>query len=330
LKNILLFCVLGGLALAYTGAQDKPAWVDSPSAVYPEGLYLAAVGSGRDRRSAETNALGALAAYFRQSVTNTITISDFEQRINGRSTSETRMSQTIEAVSALDTLIGAEIKNTWNDTKTGIWFAAAVMDKARCGEGYAAELDAILYEISTLIDLSGGVEFETISKCQRARERIGKAGVYALILSMLKGPDRQTEVSRLDAGIAAVLAEAKAIPVDVRVRGDVNGRIRSAFAGAFTAEGFRTGSRDSRYAMEVTISFTPAAQGRYFNSRYTVDAVLTDTKTGSTLLSYSAAGRESHPASQEEADNRALTGAEQKIAEEFPALLQAYLDSNQG
>jgi hypothetical protein len=327
-KNLVFVAVFGVLALAYTGAQDKPVWVDSPSALYPERLYVAAVGSGRDRRAAETGALGLLAAYFRQSVTNTVNISDSEERVNGRSVFESRMSQTIEAVSALDTLIGVEIRNTWNDTTNGTWFAAAVMDRAACGERYAAELDLVLREIVTLIDISGGVEFETISKCQRARERIGKAGVYALILSMLDGPDRQAEVSRLDARIAAVLSEAKAMPVDVRVRGDINGRIKSAFAGAFTAAGFRTGSPNSRYAMEVTITFTPAARGRYFNSRYTVDAALTDTRTGSTLFSYSAANRESHPASQEEADNRALTGAERKITAEFPGVLQEYLDSN--
>jgi hypothetical protein len=325
---MVVFVVFNVVVLTGIGAQEKPAWVDTPSSVYPERLYVAAVGSGRDRRSAETGALGALAAYFRQSVTNTVNINDSERQTNGRSVSEIRLSQTIEAVSALDTLIGAEIKSAWNDERTGAWFAVAVMDKAVCAERYAAELDRVVDGIYTLIDVSGGVEFETIVKCQRALESVGKADVYALILSMLNGPDRQAEISQLYATIAGTLAEAKAIPVDVRVRGDVNGRIKAAFAGAFTAAGFRTGNRNSRYAMEVTITFTPAAQGRYFNSRYTVDAALTDTRTGATLFSYSVANRESHPASQGEADNRALIGAERKITEEFPGVLQEYLDSN--
>jgi hypothetical protein len=269
-----------------------------------------------------------LTAYFKQSVTNTININDSESRIGGRSISESRMSQTIEATSTLDTLIGAEIKNTWNDTGNRNWFAVAVMEKAKCGGLYANEVEKFVNEINTLIDVSDGVEFETISKCQKALEIIGKADVCALILSMLNGPDRQQEIIGLYNNIASTLASARTIPVDVRATGDVNGRIRSVFAGTFTAAGFRTGNRNSRYAMEVTITFTAAAQGRYFNTRYTVDAVLVDTKTGLELLSYSAASRESHPASQAEADNRALIGAERKITEEFPEVLREYLGSN--
>jgi hypothetical protein len=37
--------------------------------------------------------------------------------------------------------------------------------------------------------------------------------------------------------------------------------------------------------------------------------------------------RESHSASQEDADNRALIGAQRKIAEMFPAALREYLAS---
>jgi hypothetical protein len=72
----------------------------------------------------------------------------------------------------------------------------------------------------------------------------------------------------------------------------------------------------------------PATQGRYFNTRYTVNAALKDTRMGTDLFTYSAANREAHPASQAEADNRAVIGAEREIAEEFPKALQEYLDSN--
>jgi hypothetical protein len=145
---------------------------------------------------------------------------------------------------------------------------------------------------------------------------------------MLDGPDRQAEVSWLTLLITAALAEAKTIPVDVRVNGDVDGRFKAAFTGAFTGAGFRTGSRNSRYALEVTVTIAPASRNQYFNTRYTVEAVLKDTRTGAELFSYNAANRESHVTSQADADNRAVIGAERKITEEFPKVLQKYLDSN--
>jgi hypothetical protein len=326
MKKIITLVLLIGIGRVCADAQNRPPWVDNPSALYPEALYVSAVGSGRDRRGAETGALGALSSYFKQSVTSTINITDTEKQGGGGSTSESRMSQSIEAVSALDSLIGAEIKNTWNDAENNNWYAAAVMEKSLCGGLYAGELNKTLNEAAVLIGVSGDPSFETIANCQKALRIIEKADMYALVLGMLGGPNRQGEVSRLNAAAAAALAEARAVPVDIRVTGDLNGRIKAAFAEVFTAAGFRTGNRNSRFALEVSVDMKPAAGGRYFNTRYTVDAVLKDTRTGAGLFSYNAANRESHPAGQEEADNRAVTGAERKIAAEFPGVLREYLD----
>jgi hypothetical protein len=320
-----LFFMIGA---GFVYAQTKPAWVDKPSAVYPDHLYVSAVGIGRDRRRAESAELGSLTAYFKQSVTSTTVIRDSERQANGGSASESLMSQSVEAVAALDTLIGAEIKNTWEDTATGNWYAAAVMEKAKCSGLYSGELDKTIGEINALIDTSLGVSFETIAYCQRAQSILGKADVYALILSMLDGPARRPEISRLALSVAGVLAEAKTIPVDVRVSGDINGRFRAAFTKVFTTAGFRTGNRNSRFALEAAVTMAPAPQNRYFNTRYTIDVVLKDTRTGAELFTYNAANRESHIASQADADNRAAIGAERKIAEEFPGVLQEYLDSN--
>jgi hypothetical protein len=326
MKKLCLVIALFGIGLA-AFAQSKPAWVDNPSGVYPVRLYVCAVGYGGDRQSAESSAVGSLTAFFKQSVRSSVRITDRETQVNGQSVSASEMAQSVEASAVLDSLIGAEIKAVWNDTQNRLWYAVAVMDKAACRGLYAAELDKAAREINALADVSGGVTFETIARCKRAQSRAGDAGMYALVLSLLDGPNRQTEISGLLAKVNAALAEAKAIPVDVRVSGDVNGRIRAAFSGVFTAAGFKTGNRNSRYALEVTLSTAPAPKTAYFNTRYTIDAVLKDTRTGAELFTYNAANRESHPASQEDADSRVVMGAQRKITEEFPGVLQEYLDS---
>ena len=307
-------------------AQSKPAWVDNPSAAYPELLYVCAVGYGAGREAAESSALGSLTAFFKQSVTSRVSIADAEEEVDGRSVSSSSLFQSVEAVAALDKLIGAEIKAVWNDTGNGLWYAAAVMDKAKCRELYAAELDKAENEIRALIDLSGGVTFESIARCRKARALAGSADVYALVLALLGGPNRYGEVSGLVSQADAALIAAKAVPVDVRVTGDVNGRVKAAFAGVFAAEGFKTGSRASRYALEATLITAPAPKTMYFNTRYTIDAVLKDTVTGAELFTYNAANRESHPASQDDADSRALIGVQRKITDEFPAVLREYLE----
>jgi hypothetical protein len=328
MKRIWFLIVMIAIGWGYANAQDRPVWVDNPSAVYPERLYVSAVGSGRDRRGAETGALGSLSSYFKQSVTSTINIRDTERQVNGQSSSESQMSQSIEAASALDALIGAEIKTAWNDAKNNTWYAAAVMEKAVCGGLYASEIDKAMTEIRALIGIPGDPSFEAIGNCQKARGILEKAEIYTLVLRMLGGPNRQVEVSQLSIAITAALAEARAVPVDVRVNGDVNGRIKAAFAEVFTAAGFRTGNQNSRFVLEVVMNMTPVTGGRYFNTRYTVDAVLKDTRNGTELFSYNTGNRESHPAGQGEADNRAVIGAERKIANDFPEILQGYINDN--
>jgi hypothetical protein len=56
--------------------------------------------------------------------------------------------------------------------------------------------------------------------------------------------------------------------------------------------------------------------------------VLKDTQTGADLFTFNVTNREAHPGSQEEANNRAVIGAERKVSEEFPEILQDYLNSN--
>jgi hypothetical protein len=323
-KSIFLFFMIN-MGFLYAQTQNKPAWVDKPSAVYPDLLYISAVGSGQDRPRAEAGALGTLAAYFKQSVTSSVSITDTEGQVNGRSTSDSRMSLSIESEAALDVLIGAEIKNAWQDEKNKIWYAVAVMEKTRCRELYSGELDKTLIEINALIDISDGISFETIRNCQKAQVLFEKADMYALILTMLDGQNRQSEITQLKSVSAGVLAKAQAIPVDVRVKGDVNGRFKAAFAGAFTAAGFKTGNRNSRFAMEIVVILTPLTRNKYFNTRYTVDAVLQDTLTGSELFNYNVGSREAHPASQADADYRAIISAERTVTEEFPGVLQDYL-----
>jgi hypothetical protein len=254
-----------------------------------------------------------------------VSVTDRETQVNGRSVSSSAMSQSIEASAALESLIGAEAKAVWQDAAGRLWYAVVVMEKARCRELYAAELDKAVREANALTALDR--TFETIARCKKAQGLVGDADVYALVLSMLDGPNRSPEVSQLAAKVNAALTEARAIPVDVRVTGDTGGRIRAAFANVFTAAGFRTGNRNSRYALDVTLTTSPAPKTAYFNTRYTLDAVLKDTQTGAELFSYNVTNRESHPASQEDADSRVLVGVQRRIADEFPVALQEYLDS---
>jgi len=326
-KNIILIFVFLAASVFAHGKNEKPVWVDNPSAVYPDALYMTATGGGKTRDQAENGAKGAMVSYFSQSIVSQITIVDTDTQIGRYSVQSSSAKISIEAQAALDKLIGVSIKATWNDTKkkTG-WWALAVMEKAQGRESYTTELNKVVAEINLLIDISKGVSFDTISRCKTAKGILPRAEVYALILNLLNGPNRQNEIIQLAAKVDKTLTEARSIPVDVRVTGDKDGRFRAAFVKPFTDQGFRTGNRNSRFALEVKVSFETAPKNQYYNTRYTVDAILTDTQTGAELLTYNAADRESHPTGQADADNRAIIGALRTIEKEFPGVLQEFLD----
>jgi hypothetical protein len=235
------------------------------------------------------------------------------------------MTQSIEAGAAMGNLIGVEIKETWYDTKNKTWWAVAVMEKAQGRERYAGELDKTIRDINLLSDISGGVSFKTTAKCTSARGLLPRAELYAQILSMLGGPDRQMELTRLVLKVDDTLKQAENMPVEIRVAGDVGGQFKAVFAKAFTDLGYRTSNNNSPIILDVTVNFEPAPRNSYYNTFYAVDAVLKDTRNKSELFTYNIKDRESHPSGQTEANNRAVIGAVRRIEGEFSGILREYL-----
>jgi hypothetical protein len=164
-------------------------------------------------------------------------------------------------------------------------------------------------------------------------EAAGKADMfdalrtYESIYDALKANGlHQALTGHLYDDIPGLIKELKnSIPVDIRVAGDVDGRFRAVFAKAFTNLGFLTGSDNSRFILELTVNLEPALRNSYFNTFYTINAVLKDTRNKSELFTYNIADRESHPLSQAEANNRAVIVALRRIEEEFFEILKEHL-----
>jgi hypothetical protein len=212
------------LLLGCRSLPDKPLWVDQPSAVYPEQLYLSAVRSGQDRTTAENNAKSELIAYFRQSIRSYTSIIDIGIQQNGRSESSTSVQQMIQAEAAMDSLIGVEVKNPWNDARGGTgWWAVAVMDKARGRDSYTSELNKTVAEINLLLNAAEEISLESMAQCRAAQEKLIQAETYALVLSLLDGPNRQSELSNLNARINAIMNEASPTSAGISFAGDAMG-----------------------------------------------------------------------------------------------------------
>jgi hypothetical protein len=312
-------------------SKKKPAWVDSPAAVYDTNKYLSRVGMGNSRQIAEKNALANLISFFGQSVQSEINVLSQESQSvsNGRtkSSSYDEIEETIRSVASMDKLIGAEIAEVWFDQKN-THYAVIVMDKARTIGLYTAMINDNLTMIEqlTTLDAAAKNSLEAYSRYRLAASLADLNRVCAPIITMVGGAPpaglKQGDEYRLEA-----LNIVKAIPIGVVVSGkDKANRIRGAFASAVQKAGFRNGGTTSRYVLEVSVDLSEAVFNNNPNKfvRYEISADLNDTTDGVVLFPFNINGREGH-ANVSEAENRAIAGAEKKVGETYTDALNEFL-----
>ncbi|MDR2471013.1 MAG: LPP20 family lipoprotein [Treponema sp.] len=324
-----LWIALSGAACAGApGGRDEPAWVPDPYAVYPRDAYLAAVGYGSSRDTAEKAALSKLASIFGQSIKSETTTSyTYSQAIadSGSAREETAgIAQTVKTSAVMDTLIGAEIKEVWRNPEDGGWYAAAALDRAKTSLIYLELIEQNLALIGALTNLSEEEKqnMDGFIGCRRAANLADANMVFAVVRNVISpgsgspgeqpktGNDYRLEAARI----------ARNIPVTVTVDNDRQTRIRDAFSAALAREGFVIAGGGSRYVLRAKLLLEEL---RYEANpsvfvRYAVDARLEDTAAGTELFPYSINGREGHQ-SLSEAENRAIRQAENRIAGEYTA-----------
>jgi hypothetical protein len=317
---------------ASSGDRNRPVWVDSVDSVYGKAQYVAAVGYAADRAMAEKNALANLVAFFGQSIQADQTITNtYQEAVKNGVTAgwsdNIAMQNTIRTSASMDTLIGAEIREVWFDSRSNTHYAAAVMEKAKAARSYTEMVLANQNIINNLVSIGPAEKnsLEGFSRYQFAATVADINTSYGNLLRLIDAPVPAGLTSGDEYRLEAQNI-VKAIPVAVTVTNDKSGRIQGAFAKAFADLGFRSGGNNARYALRVEITVSPVDLPNNANkfARIELSANLTDTAGGSVLLPYNFNNREGHT-SQSEAENRVYLTAERKINEEYAKLLNNYL-----
>ncbi|MCL2792499.1 MAG: LPP20 family lipoprotein [Spirochaetaceae bacterium] len=314
------------------GNSGKPAWVDSVDSVYSRSQFIAAVGHATDREMAERNAIANLAAFFGQSIqADQIIVNTYLEAVRDGITigwvDNIAMQNTIRTSVSMDNLIGAEIKDVWQDTRHNIFYAVAVMERAKTIRLYTDMILANLEMIRNLTTMSQAERnsLEGFSRFQFAATVADINITYANLLNML-GARTPAGVRRGDEYRLEARNITRAIPVNIVVNNDRAGRIQDAFAKTFTDFGFRSGGSNSRYALRVNVWLSPVdfPDNPHRFILMELSANLTDTVTREVLLPFTFNIREGHP-TVAGAENRVFVSAEQKIEKEYKDILSTYL-----
>jgi hypothetical protein len=322
----------GGGGGSSSASRGRPAWVDSVDSVYDKSQYVAAVGTGNDRPTAENSAFGNLISIFGQSIKVDQNISSlYQDAVNsGVMTSwseNTTMQNTISTSASMDRLVGAEIKEVWTDSKTNTVYAAAVMDKAQAAKLYSDMIKSNIAMINNLTSMSQAEKntLEGYSRYQFAAAvadmNISYESVLKVIGAAVPGGVKKGDDYRLEA-----VEITKTIPIAVTVRGDRQGRIQAAIAKVLTDLGFRSGGSNSRYVVNAALTISDAGidNPNFIFANFEITADLIDTSIGQTLVPFSVNGREGGR-TLAQAESTALRKSEDAVSDEFTYLLKDYL-----
>jgi len=312
-----------------SGINGEPPWIRNPYAKYDRQTNVAAVGSASTREMAEKSAFGNLVAIFGQNIQVSEKVSSFYQEavkngVTANWSENTAVDTAISTSAGMDSLIGAEIGDTWNDGET--YYAVAVLNKAKASQIYSGMIKSNQAMIDNLVNIPVA-EKNTMNGLARYQFAAAVADItrpYLNLLSVIGGSVpafKSGNDYRLEA-----LNIIKAIPVGLTVRNDMSGRIQGAFARALSDLGFDSGGTNSQYMLDVVITTAPVEIANNPNkfTRIELKADLKDTRAGTVLLPFDFNSREGH-STQEEANNRAYIAAERKISQEYSNLLSDYL-----
>jgi len=317
-----------------SSSAGRPAWISRPDTLFPSASYVVATGDGRTAEEAQFKARANLLGIFGMRLADESVIAEmFQQTTVGgnMSWSDTVTSDRRISTSAEGILSGCEIKETWTNASGNEHYALAVMEKARTITIYTdiiARLSAGINEIINVAD----------------RNTIDGYSSYRFAATIARDIDACVNVLRfvggtIPAGLRSeneFMADARniirEIPVNVVIiRGrelDTAGRIHGAFAKAIGDAGFRTGTANSPYTVEVTLSLSevvnPNPQNNIF-VRYEISANFIQVSTRQGVIpAYNINNREGHR-TLSEAENRAIMSAENRINAEYSELLEEYL-----
>jgi hypothetical protein len=317
-------------------SATQPGWTEDPYILYNKNQYVAVVGHGSDRNSAERDALVKLTAFFGQSIQSELqSISGYYETMkNGAKSvsSNDSVQEIIKTSTNLDSLLGAEIKNIWSDTAKTLYYALAVMEKETAGTLYSALILSNLRLIDTLLSIP---ESEKDSLDAYSRYRIAALladtnKIYGDVLSIVGNKDTDLNSVDMKTGNDYRLEATniiKTIPIAISVTGDKADRVKAAFATSLNQQGFRSGGTNSRYVLKVDVALSEVAlQPPNKFARIEINARLTDTADDAILLPWNFNGREGH-VNLAEAENRAISFAEDKIKGEYGTVLQNYLST---
>lgn len=334
-KSFLTFLFVFSACLVFGAKKKMPEWIILPSSVYPSESYMNGTGSGKDRESAELEAVRNLSSVFGQTVKSTSLASKkMEQALSDGKvsfSSSGNLQQNITSQIEAENLIGIEIAEYFYSSSEKKWYAIAVLDREKTAAVYQELIrknDAVVRKSVKESEKNPG-SFYGYSEISFALDIASENDRLLKNLSVVdsdKGISLGKEIISVQNVQSAQKKFAENIIIYVNVNGDSDNKIKSAFQEIFSKYGFKTSPvKKEKYALDGKYSSEISKKGKITYCVYTLDMDFSDSVESESLFAINLKGREG-ATSETDAKNRTYRILEKNIASEFSKNFDSYMN----
>ncbi len=334
-KSFLTFLLVFSACLVFAAKKKMPDWIILPSSVYPSETYMNGTGSGKDRETAELEAVRNLSSVFGQTIKSaSVASKKMEQALSDGKvsfSSSGNLQQNITSQIESENLIGIEIAEYFYSSSEKKWYAIAVLDREKTAAVYQELIkknDVVVRQSVREAEKNPG-SFYGYSEVTFALDIASENDRLLKNLSVIDS-DKGIAVGKEIVSVQSVQNSQKKfagnIVIYVNVNGDSDNKIKSAFQSVFAKYGFKTSPlKKEKYGLDGKYSSEISKIGKITYCVYTLDLDFSDQQESESLFAINLKGREGAP-SELDAKNRTYRVLERNIEAEFSKNFDSYMN----
>lgn len=335
-------CVIGAWAAgcAWFGGNTKPGWVEGASEDHPPVRYLSGVGQADTRQAASDEAYAAVARVFRAEVE--AQAKDWESYlvVEQRGTSNTERRLTLDHVTKVTTekaLENVGIADTWYDSKKGLYYALAVMDRAQAETSLIERMTTLDQAIEADVVESRQTmdKLAKVRSLRRAARNLVLREAYNADLRVVRttgqGAAAAYRVDELTAELERFLATN--LVMALQIHGDHAEPVRRALTEGLLREGLQVMAEPVYERAEApelllrgTVRLFPieVKDPQFTYVRWCSDFDIVETRAGRVVGAVARGGKEGH-LTEREATAKALRVMQQEFSTEVAKAIAAHV-----
>lgn len=335
-KNIFAFFFVFSACFLFAAKNKMPEWITLPSGVYPAEKYMNGTGSGTNRETAELEAVRNLSSVFGQTVkSNTAASKKMERALSEGKvsfSSAENLQQNITSQIEAENLIGIEIAEYFYNKPEKKWYAVAILEREKTAavyQKYIEKNDAAVRKAIKESEKNPGTFYGYSEICFAAEiaSENDKLVKNLTVIDFESGSEISKKIVSFQNMQLTKKKFAENITIYVKISGDKDNKIKSAFQDIFSKYGFKTSpSKKEKYNLEGKYSSEISQKGKIIYCVYSLDLDFSDVLQAESLFAINLKGREGS-LSESDATNRTYRTLEKDIGTQFSKNFDSYINN---